>query len=133
MAQESGSKQSPVKLREKIERSRELVVRDLGGMRYELNFPLKFRKTFQRHTTLWIGAAAAVGLLLALMRARTKKVYVGAGGKKVRSPKKSLLESGALLGLVKLGMTVVQPMVVSHFAKKGAKKGEREADRSSGW
>ena len=123
MAEKSGSQQSPIELRQKIARSRELVVRDMDGLRYELNFPLKFRKAFQRHTVLWVGAALAVGLGLALLRARTEKVYVGLSGKKVRSPNKSLLESGALLGLLKFGMTVVQPMVVSYFAKKAAKKG----------
>jgi hypothetical protein len=32
---------------------------------------------------------------------------------------------------LKIGMTLVQPMVVSHFAKKGAKKGDKQA-RSQG-
>ena len=100
MAEKSGSDETPVELREEINRSRELVVRDMGGLRYELNFPLKFRKAFQRHTVAWVGAALAAGLLLALLRARTQKVYVNAGGKKVRSPNKTLLESGALIGLL---------------------------------
>ena len=134
MAEKSGSQQNPVKLREKISRSREMIGRDVEGLRYELDFPLKFRKAFQRNTAVWSGAALALGLLLALMRARTKKVYVGAAGKKVASPKKSLLESGALLGALKLGMTLIQPMVVSHFAKKGSKEGgEKGARQSRGW
>ena len=133
MAEKSGSQQSPIELREKIARSRELIVRDMDGLRYELNFPLKFRKAFQRHTVLWVGAALAVGLGLALLRARTEKVYVGLSGKKVRSPNKSLLESGALLGLLKFGMTVVQPMVVSYFAKKAAKKGGAQGRAASNW
>lgn len=126
MAEKSGSDKTPVELWRKIARSRELVARDVGGMRYELDFPLKFRKAFQRHTVVWVGAALAVGLLLALLRARTQKIYVGPGSKRARS-QKSLLESGALLGLLKIGMTLVQPMVVSHFAKKGAKKGDKQA------
>jgi hypothetical protein len=125
MAKESGSEEKRVDLRQKIGRSRELVVRDMSGLRYELNFPLKFKKAFQRHTVVWVGAALAAGLFVALLRARTKKIYVNAAGKKVRPPNKTLLESGALLGAVKLAMTVLQPMVVSHFAKKGAKKGDR--------
>ncbi|MEO8439648.1 MAG: hypothetical protein ABI540_05440 [Spartobacteria bacterium] len=132
MAEKSGSNEKPVELRQKIARSRELVARDVGGMRYELNFPLKFKKAFQRHTVVWVGAALALGLCVALLRARTRKIYVGGGGKKV-SPNKSLLESSALLGLLKLGMTLVQPMIVSHFAKKGAKKGEREARPGRNW
>ena len=127
MAEKSGSNETPIELRQQIARSRELVVRDMSGLRYELNFPLKFRKAFQRHTVAWVSAALVVGLLLALLRARTQKVYVGAGGKKVRSPNKTLLESGALVGLLKIGMTLLQPMIVSHFAKKGAKKGEERA------
>ena len=87
-----------------------------------MDFPLKFKRAFQRNTALWFGAALATGLLIALLRARTKKVYVGPFSKKMRSPNKSLLESGALLAAVKLAMTVVQPMVTSYFAKQGAKK-----------
>ena len=133
MAEKSGSDEPPVELRQEINRSRELVVRDMSGLRYELNFPLKFRKAFQRHTVAWVGAALAVGLLLALLRARTKKVYVGPGGKRVRSSNKTLLESGALIGLLKLGMTLVQPMVLSYFAKKGAKKGGEKARPPRAW
>ncbi len=126
MADKSQQPLSGVKLREKVEQSRHELARDAEGLQYELNFKRKLRRAFRHNTALWIGSALAIGLLLALMRARTKKVYVGASGKKVRPPPKSLLESGALLGLVKLGMTIVQPMVVSHFAKKGAKKGDRQ-------
>jgi hypothetical protein len=122
MAEKSRSQHDTVKVREQIERSREKVARDLAGMRYELDFPRKLRRTFQHNPAVWVGAALAIGLLLALMRARTKKVYVSASGKPVSRREKTLLESGALLGLVKLGMTVVQPMVAAHFAKKGAKK-----------
>ncbi|HEY1583468.1 MAG TPA: hypothetical protein VGF73_10260 [Chthoniobacterales bacterium] len=127
MAEKSGSEESPVKLRQEIVRSRELVVRDVDGLRYELNFPLKIRKAFQRHTVVWVGAALALGLCVALLRARTQRVYVSPLNKKVRSANKSLLESGLLLGLLKLGMTVVQPMIVSHFAKKGARHGDGSA------
>ena len=125
MAEKSESSKSTAELRQKIARSREVVARDMGGLRYELDFPLKFKKAFQRHTVVWIGVALAAGLLVALLRARTQKIYLSAAGKKVRSPNKSLLESGALLGLLKVGLTLVQPMLVSHFAKKGAKKGTR--------
>ncbi len=124
MAEKSESSKSTAELRQKIARSREVVARDVGGLRYELDLPLKFKKAFQRHTVVWIGVALAAGLLIALLRARTHKIYLSAAGKKVRSPK-GLFESGALLGLVKMGITLAQPILVSHFAKKGAKKGKR--------
>jgi hypothetical protein len=93
-------------LRQRISRSRELVVRDVGGLRFELNFARKFKHAFQRNTVVWVGTALAVGLLIALLRARPRKIYVNAAGKKVRSPDKSLLESGALLGALKLGISL---------------------------
>lgn len=122
MAEKSGSKESSVELREKIARSRELVVRDLSGLRYELDFPLKFKKAFQRHTVVWVGGAIAVGLLLALLRARTHKVYLSAAGKRVHVPKKALMESGMLLGALKLGMTFLQPVLISYLTKQAAAK-----------
>ena len=85
MAEKSGSDETLVELRQKVARTRELVVRDASGLRYELNFPLKFKKAFQRNTVVWVGAALAVGLLMALLKARTQKVYVRAGGRKVRT------------------------------------------------
>lgn len=124
MAEKPGSNESPLELRQKIARSRELVVRDVGGLRYELDFARKFKQAFQRNTVVWVGAALAAGLLVALLRARPRKIYVNAAGRKVRSPGKSLLESGALLGILKLGVSLVQPMVLNYLAKK-VKRGGR--------
>lgn len=133
MAEEFGSKEDPVGLRKKIARSRELVVRDFSGLRYELDFPLKIRKAFQRNTAVWVGSALAVGLVLALLRARPRKVYISGGSaRKVRASNKTLLESGLLLSAVKLGITILQPLVVSYFKKHGAKT-RADARRPSGW
>jgi hypothetical protein len=124
MAEKSESTETPVELRQRIASSRQLVARDMGGLRYELNFPLKLKKAFHRHTAVFVGTALALGLLVALLRTRTKKIYLSAGGSKVQL-NKALLDSGLLLGAIKMGMTLVQPMVASYFAKKGAKKGAR--------
>jgi hypothetical protein len=118
MAEKSGSEKDPVVLRGKIARSRELVVRDLAGLGYELNFPLKVRKAFQRHTVLWIGSAVALGLVVSLLRARTKKVYVTKGGKKARPSGNALVESGLLLGALKLGATLLQPVVTNYIKER---------------
>lgn len=126
MAEESGQKEDPVVLRGKIARSRELVVRDLSGLGYELNFPLKLRRTFQRHTVLWVGGALALGLVVSLLRARTKKVYVTTSGKKARPPAgNALLESGLLLGALKLGLTLLRPLATSYLKEKLKGSGNR--------
>lgn len=132
MAEESGQKEDPVVLRGKIARSREMVVRDLSGLGYELNFPLKLRRTFQRHTVLWVGGALAFGLVVSLLRARTKKVYVTTSGKKARpSSGNALLESGLLLGALKLGLNLLRPIATSYLKEK--LKGTSNRPRPSRW
>lgn len=129
MAEKSEPKETTVEVREKIDQSRELLARDWVSLRHELNFPLKFRLAFQRHTLVWVGGAIACGLLVALLRARTRKIYISAAGKRVRSPKKTLLESGAVLGVVKLGMTFLQPMIVSYLTKQAKKRAGAAGER----
>lgn len=129
MAEKSKPKVTTVELREKIDRSRELFARDWASLKHELDFPLKFRMAFQRHTVVWVGGAVAVGLLVALLRARTKKVYLSASGKRVRSRDKTLLESGALIGVVKLAMTFLQPVIVGYLSKQAKKRSGPHSQR----
>jgi hypothetical protein len=133
MAETSGSQPDPVKLREKIARSREMVSRDMSGLTYELNFPLKFRRAFQHHTALWIGGAVVLGLAVALLKARTKKVYVNPLGKKGRAAQKDSFSSNALSGALKLGFAAAQPVIVSYFAKRFAQKPERPSRDRRDW
>ena len=57
MAKEPGQEKSLHQLRQEVAHSRDRLARDLSGLRYELDFPLKFRKSFQRQTVVWITAA----------------------------------------------------------------------------
>lgn len=65
-------------LKGEIADSRRRVTGELQGLRYELDFPAKFRRSFRKQTGSWISAAAAVGALIALAPMRKKKVYVDA-------------------------------------------------------
>lgn len=73
MAKEFGNDEPAEKLREEIARSRERLTRDLRGLRYELDFPRKIRRSFQTQTVLWLAAAAAAGLLFTVLPGRKKK------------------------------------------------------------
>lgn len=120
MAEKSGSDEGNAELRRRIASSRAEVVRDVGGLEYELNFPLKIKRSFQRNTVFWVGGALALGLLIALLRARTQKVYLSAAGKKVRGG--SLLGGGLLVSAIKLAGPLLQPVVMGYVAKQAAKK-----------
>jgi hypothetical protein len=111
MAKEPRQNNSPEQLSAEIARSREAVVRNLTGLRYELDFPRKIRRSFRQETMLWIGAALAVGVLIALVPARTKKVYVSPK-KKGEKSKARLLEAGFVLGALKIAASLLRPVIV---------------------
>src|SRR5438046_9221975 len=96
-------------LKLEIADSRERLVRELRGLRYELDLPAKFRRSFRRQTGSWISAAAAVGAMIALAPLRKKKIYVDAKGRPKRN--KKLMETGLALAATKLLTNLAQPAV----------------------
>ena len=123
MAQKSEEDESNYELTQKIAHSREHMARDLSGLRYELDFPMKFRRSFQRSTVVWIGAAAVVGIVFAFMPARTKKVYVA--GKKKNEQGKKFLEAGFVVAAAKLAATLLKPIVVGYLTKRMSGAGSK--------
>ena len=120
MAEKPGQEKSLHELRQQAAHSRDRLARDLEGLRYELDFPLKFRKSFQRQTVLWIGAAIVVGVIFAVMPAREKKVYVR--GRKGKSDekrmgeeqKKGLIGAGLAMGALRLAATLLKPALMKY-------------------
>ena len=118
MAKEPGQEKSLHQLRQEVAHSRDRLARDLSGLRYELDFPLKFRKSFQRQTVIWITAAVVIGVVFAVMPARTKKIRVSAKPKSKSDPKEGILGAGLALGAVKLAVTLFKPAIMSFISKK---------------
>jgi hypothetical protein len=110
MAENSRPNKSIDQLKAEIELSRERVARDLSGLRHELDFPAKFRRSFREQTVSWITAAAAVGALIALAPMRRKKIYVDA--KSTRKTQKNLVETGFALAALKLAASLARPVIV---------------------
>src|SRR5262252_4268088 len=126
MVEKSGYNKSVDELRAEVERSRERVGRDLSGLRHELDFPSKFRRSFRQQTVSWISAAAAVGALIALAPMRKRKIYVDASSQ--RKGEKKLLATGLGLAAMKLAANVARPVVVEFvknrlFASEGRSRG----------
>ena len=119
MAKDPGQEKSLHKLRQEVAHSRDRLARDLSGLRYELDFPLKFRKSFQRQTVLWITAAVVIGVIFAVMPARTRKIRLNAKMKsKGEEQKKGILGAGLALGALKLAATLLRPAVTQFISKK---------------
>ena len=120
MAQKPEQGKSLHELRQEAAHSRDRLGRDLSGLRYELDFPLKFRKSFQRQTVIWIGAAIVIGVLIVALPPRTKKVRIK--GPKAKSKgeqqKEGMLGAGLALGALKLVATLLKPTITRYVAKK---------------
>jgi hypothetical protein len=110
-----------------IARSRTRVATDLRGLRYELDFPAKFRKSFRQQTVSWISAAAAVGALIALAPIRKKKVYVDARGR--RKSDKKLMETGIALAALKLVGNLARPVIMEFVKNRFFYSGEPSRGR----
>src|ERR1043166_6641194 len=119
MAEKPEQGKSLHQLRQEAAHSRDRLGRDLSGLRYELDFPLKFRKSFQRQTVLWIGAAIAIGVVLAVMPARRKKIKIKIPAKsRGEREKEGILGAGLALGALKLVATMLKPAITRYVAKK---------------
>ena len=119
MAQNS---ESINELKSEIAGSRERLARELQGLRYELDFPAKFRRSFRKQTVSWISAAAAVGALIALAPMRKKKVYVNARNR--RKGDKKLMETGLALAAIKLVGNLARPVIMEFVKNRFFYSGE---------
>lgn len=120
MAEKPEQGKSLHELRQEAAHARDRLGRDLSALRYELDFPLKFRKSFQRHTVLWIGTAIVVGVIIvAALPGRTKKVRVKTKAKsRGEHQKEGILGAGLALGALKLVATMLKPTITRYVAKK---------------
>jgi hypothetical protein len=115
MAKKSRNKPA-AELRQDIARSREDVERRLARVRDESDFPKKIRRSVQREPVPWIVGAIAVGLLVTAVITRKKKIVVS--GKHGVKPKAALLETGFLLGALKVAATLLKPVVIKLVQQK---------------
>src|ERR1044072_5892549 len=90
--------------------SRQRVATELRGLRYELDFPAKFRRSFRKQTGSWLGAATAVGAVIALAPMRKKKVYVDARTRRKSDTK--LMETGLAMAALKLVGNLARPVIM---------------------
>ena len=116
MAEKSGRNKSIDELTAEIAQSRERVTRDLRGLRYEVDFAAKFRRSFREQTISWLTTAAAVGALVALAPMRKKKIYVDA--KSGRKSQKKLVETGLALAVLKIAANMIRPVVVEFLKNR---------------
>ena len=107
--------------------SRQRIATELRGLRYELDFPAKFRRSFRKQTGSWISAATAVGALIALAPMRKKKVYVNARSQ--RKGDKKLMETGLAIAAIKLVGNLARPVIMEFVKNRFFYSGEPSRGR----
>ena len=122
MAKDPKQERELQELRQQIAHSRDRLGRDLKGLSYELNFPLKFRKSFQRNTRTWISALVLTGVVMtARATSRKKIVYASSKSgqqKKGEEQKKGLLQAGLAMGALRFAASMLRPMVISYVTRR---------------
>ena len=107
--------------------SRQRIATEFRGLRYELDFPAKFRRSFRKQTGSWISAATAVGALIALAPMRKKKVYVNARSR--RKGDKKLMETGLAMAAIKLAGNLARPVIMEFVKNRFFYSGEPSRGR----
>jgi hypothetical protein len=122
MAEGNRSKKSLEQLKQEVAHSRDRLAREMGGLRYELNLPLKFRKSFQRSTGSWLAVAGVLGLLFTVAP-RKKKVVV----KTQLAPgeKKGFFEAGFVLTALRVIGTMLRPAITNYLASRMSANAQR--------
>jgi hypothetical protein len=114
-------------LKTEIAGSRQRLSRELQGLRYELDFQRKFRRSFRKQTGSWISAATAVGALIALAPMRKKKVYVDARSR--RKADKKLMQTGLAMTAIKLVGNLARPVIMEFVKNRFFYSGEPSRGR----
>ena len=120
--------QRKTELTAELARARARIGTSLGALRRDLDFPARVKNAVFKHPRAWAGGAALIGVLMARLPARKKKVapskknteaqIVGAG------------KAGLLLGALKIAFDLSRPALAKwasqrvadymHGTKKGA-------------
>ena len=116
MAKKSGHK-SKAELTEQIARSREDIALQLNRVREEADVSRKIRRSVRREPVPWIVGAIAVGLIITGIVTRNKKVIVEATRRGAKT-KSALLETGFLLGALRIAATLLKPVVAKFVEEK---------------
>src|ERR1700758_1352659 len=104
------SQRNNAELKQEIARSRVQLERNFRGLRNELDFPRKIRRSINRNPIPWIASAAAVGIFAVILLSRKKKVYLSE--KAPERPKTKLVQVGFVLGAIKIAANLLKPVIV---------------------
>ena len=111
-------------MKQDVQESRERLANAVRDTRYALDFPRRIQHSFRKQPAVWIAGAVLVGAVV-MMIPRRKVVYVNSDKK---APKSKLLETGFLLGAVRVAATLLKPVVLN-FVRERISSGDWRSGR----
>ena len=115
-----------------LDRARSRLSINAGALRHDLDFSARAKSAFKRMPLPWLGGAAFLGLLVAKLPRRAKKVVIVAKGK--GEAVENVGKLGLALGALKIALDFARP-VLTAWAKKRVVEyasGTRHGDRRWG-
>ncbi len=109
-----------------LDRARAQIARYGDAFRHDVDVPAHLKKSIEEHKGIWIGAASMLGLLIAKLPRRTKKVYVDRRGKPTV---KNLEKAGLALAVAKMAFSVARPALMSFATKQVSEFARRRSKR----
>jgi hypothetical protein len=116
----AGNDDRKAELRAELERARSRASAYRGQMQARPSVTSKAQKTISRNRVPWLVGALLVGLVVAKLPPRTKKVPVNRWtGKKVDQPSlEQAGKAGFFLALLKIGIDVTKPVLMAWATKR---------------
>ena len=119
-------------LRDRAAKSREQLSKATGSLEAAANISQRLQTSIRGNLTTWLGTSALIGLVLAKLPARKKKVYINAKSGKSTTPKRGIFV--ALLGIAfqllrpflqKTLLAQAHILVDKHLANRSAPRAPR--------
>ncbi len=99
--------------------------RELSG---DLNVPARLKASIDDHRGVWLTVAGLVGLIIAKIPPRTKKVVLDRKGVVRKEQLEEVGKFGLVLGVLKVVLNLAKPLIISWATKRFASGARGRAD-----
>jgi len=110
-----------------LDRARAKIARNFEAFKHDIDLGAHLKSCVREHKAWWLTGAGALGLLLAKLPARKKKIYVD---KQTKEKIKKAEKAGLALALAKMAFSAAKPAVtafatqkIAEFARKRGRSG----------
>jgi len=88
------------------------------ALRHDLDFPTRAKNAFKRSPIPWLGGAALLGLIVARLPRRTKKVAPVSAKSKREPVVEEAGKAGLVLGALKIAFDLARPALIKWATKR---------------